>query len=425
MKVAPLLITKSLFIIGSLLLIGITSYIFVSSNFRPIKIGILHSLTGNLSFSEKPVVDAELMAIDEINASGGVLGRKLIPIVADGKSDDATFAKEAERLIKEEKVAAIIGCWTSSSRKAITPIIQKNNNLLIYPVSFEGMEDSPYIMCTGATQNQQIIPAALWSFYNLGKRFFLVGSESIFSRLTTQILKDTLESVDAEILGEHFLLVGSQEVGPMLDAILKAKPDVILNSLHGITNLAFFKELRKRGITPEKIPVMTISSVSEVEFAHIGSDAMAGDYVTASYFQSIEREENTIFVTNFKKKYGKDRVISESEEAGYYSVYLWAQTAQIAQTSRACHVRKYLNDRALNAPEGIIYSDFKYLNMWKMTYVGKLRSDGQFTIVWNSQKAIQPILFPIFKSPQEWKDLERDFYEQWGKQWTKVGPSKN
>lgn len=386
----------------------------------PIKIGILHSLTGSLALSEKPIIDAELMAIDEINAAGGLLKRKIVPIIVDGKSDEAIFAQEAQRLIEKEKVAMIIGCWSSSSRKMVQPIVEKFDSILIYPVSYEGLEESKNILNTGATQNQQIVPAVLWSLYNLGKRFFLAGSENIFSHMTNEIIKVTLASTDAQIVGQNYLLVGSTTASSTIDAIIKAQPEVIINTLHGVTNLAFFKELRARGITPEKIPVMTISSVSEVEFSHIGSDAMAGDYVTANYFQSIDREENTTFVTNYKKKYGQDRVVSESEEAAYVGIYFWADAVREAHTSEPSKVKNHLFNRVFNGPSGIMYTDNHILNTWKMIYVGKLRSDGQFTIVWGSQKQVQPVNFPPFLQPEKWEHLMNEFYELWGNRWSKI-----
>ena len=166
---------------------------------------------------------------------------------------------------------------------------------------------------------------------------------------------------------------------------------------------------------------MSMSSVSETEFAKIGSDAMAGDYVTASYFQSIDREENSTFVARFKNKYGADRVVSEAVESGYVSVHLWAQAVSLAKVDDAITVKKHLLNRVFNAPSGIVYVDNKTLDVWKMVFVGKLRSDGQFTIVWNSKKQIQPFNYPIFKEKAAWDTLVSNFYEQWGKKWSRIG----
>ncbi len=386
---------------------------------QPIKIGILHSITGSQSMSEKPLIDAEIMAIDEINQQGGIIGRKIIPIIKDGKSDEKIFAAQAESLIKDEKVDAIIGCWTSASRKAVKAVVEKYDNLLIYPVSYEGIEDSSHILYTGATQNQQITVCALWSFYNLGKKFFLVGSDYIFSRTANQIIKNVVACVNAEIVGEDYILLGAADVTGMVAKILAANPDIIINTIQGESNVAFFKELRERGITSEKIPVMSISSVTEVEFAQIGNSAMAGDYVTASYFQSLETEQNANFVSQFKQKYGPARVLNEACEAGYIGVHFWAQAISDAKSSQANQVRKYLHDRVLSAPSGIVYTDHESFNTWKMVYVGKLRADGQFSIIWDSKKTIKPVNYPIFKEKESWDQFIKDLYESWGNRWSR------
>jgi urea transport system substrate-binding protein len=399
----------------SLLLLAYFSYIRITN---PIKIGILHSLTGSQAFSEKPMVDAELMAIDEINQRGGLLNRSLVAVLADGKSDEKVFAQEAERLIQEEKVSAIIGCWTSATRKAVKPVVEKHDNLLVYPVSYEGLEDSPNIFYVGANQNQQIVPSVVWSYYNLGKRFFLVGSDYIFSHAANAIVKATLSSMQGELLGEDYILLGSTDVKQMVIRIKEAQPDVILNTIQGESNLAFFKELRAQGLTPEKTPVMSVSSVSETEFAQIGASAMAGDYVTATYFQSIERDPNVLFISNFKKRYGSDRVISESIESAYVGTHLWAQAVQVAHNDKAVDVKKHLTNRVLNAPGGIVYSDNSMHDMWKMVFVGKLRSDGQFSIIWNSEKQVQPLNYPIFTEKKKWDEFISNLYQQWGGSWS-------
>lgn len=407
-------------LLGLACLLAIIIYYFRFKAYSPIKIGILHSLTGSLAISEKAIANAELMAIDEINAHGGINKRKIMPIIVDGKSDENVFAREAERLIKEEKVAAIIGCWTSASRKMVKDVVEKYDNLLIYPVAFEGVEESPNILYTGTTQNQQVIPAALWSFYNLGTKFFLIGSEEIYSHVLHAIIKDALASVGAQIADERYIPLSESNVDSVIDAILAAKPDVIINSIEGEINATFFKGLRAKGITPEKIPVMSIAGINETEVASLGAGAMAGDYLIASYFQSLESEQNTAFVARFKKKYGAESMVSESCEAGYIGIHIWAQALRHAGSIDMKVLRNHLHNRVFNAPEGIVYTDNISLNMWKMIYVGRLRSDGQFTIVWDSKKTIQPLNFPLFKPKSVWEKFINDLYESWGKRWSKI-----
>lgn len=385
-----------------------------------VKIGILHSLSGSQAISEKPMVDAELMAIEEINAQKKFLKYTIVPVIADGKSDEIIFAQEAERLITQEKVSAIIGCWTSASRKAVKDVVEKHNNLLIYPVSYEGIEDSPNILYLGANQNQQIVPSVLWSFLNLGKRFFLVGSDYIYSHVANEIIKKVLNAVKGTVLGEEYILLGSNDVKPMVQAIVNAKPDVIINTIQGESNIAFFNALRSANITPEVIPVMSISSMSETEFAQIGNDAMSGDYVTASYFQSIDRDENIQFVQRFRKKYGSKRVISEAVETAYNGIYIWAQAIAVTQSYAPEIVKKHLFNKVFNAPSGIVYTDSNTLDLWKMIYVGKLRSDGQFTIVWDSKKQVQPFNYPVFSDKAVWNRFVTNLYESWGRAWSRT-----
>jgi len=346
---------------------------------KPIKVGILHSLSGTMAISEKSVADATLMAIEEINEKGGLLGRKIKPVLFDGKSDWPTFAKEAERLILEEKVSVVFGCWTSASRKTVKPIFEKYDHLLFYPVQYEGLEISPNIIYTGAAPNQQIIPAVKWAFDNLGKKFFLVASDYVFPRSANTIIKDQVAALRGEILGEEYLLLGSDAVEDIVAKIIAAQPDVILNTINGDTNLAFFKELRKQAITPEEIPVMSFS-IAEKELSVMGAKEGAGNYASWNYFQSIDTENNHSFVRRFKEKYGQDQVTDDPMEAGYFGVHLWAQAVEEAETDDVTAVLKAILNQSFKAPEGMVYVEPENNHVWKTVRVGKIKEDGQFDI---------------------------------------------
>jgi urea transport system substrate-binding protein len=253
--------TKKQLLISSIIIlciiIPITYYIIKNKSYTSstIKIGILHSLTGNLAISERPVADATLLAIKEINAAGGILGKQIEAILVDGKSDEQIFKQEAERLITQEHVATLFGCWTSPSRIVVKEIVEKYNSLLFYPVQFEGLENSPHVVYTSNTPNQQLIPGVAWCMQHLGKKFFLVGSD----RLVHEILKDVITAYNGTIVGEEYLALGDTNVDPIMEKITKIKPDVILNNIEGEPNIAFFNELRRRNVTPEKIPTMSFS----------------------------------------------------------------------------------------------------------------------------------------------------------------------
>jgi len=381
-----------------------------------IKVGILHSLTGTMAISEAAVKDATLLAIEELNRRGGVLGRKVEAVVADGRSDWPTFAKEAERLITREKVCVVFGCWTSASRKTVKPVFERHKHLLFYPVQYEGLEQSPHIIYTGAAPNQQIIPAVKWSFDNLGKRFFLVASDYVFPRSANEIIKDQAGTLGASIVGEEYILLGSTEVQPVVDKIIEAQPDVILNTINGDTNVAFFAALRKAGITPAKIKTVSFS-IAENELQSMGAEQMVGDYAAWNYFQSVSTPENRRFIRSFKKRFGESRVTSDAMEAAYFGVFLWAQAVTESGSTKVAEYRAALADQSFAAPEGLVYIDNRNNHTWKTVRIGKIRRDGQFNIVWKSDKPVQPVPYPATRSRMEWEAFLTKLYQGWGRKW--------
>ena len=376
-----------------------------------------------MAASEIPVKDAVLMAVEEINASGGLLGRKVETVVLDGASDESTFARQAERLIGQEKVCTVFGCWTSASRKTVKPIFEKKNHLLIYPLQYEGLEQSPNIVYTGAAPNQQILPAVTWSATHLGKRFFLVGSDYVFPRTANAIIRDHARALGAEVVGEEYLLLGSTDAASVVEKIKTARPDVILNTINGDSNVAFFRALREAGIRPDKIPTMSFS-VAEQELLKLDKQAMAGDYATWSYFQSIDEFPNQQFVKRFKKRFGTRRVTDDPIEAAYFGVKLWAQAVGDSGSDKVEAIRRAIRRQSLRAPEGIVTVDYETQHTWKMVRIGKIRSDGQFETVWHSQRAIRPTPFPGYRSRPEWEKFVDDLYVGWGEHWANPGPSK-
>jgi urea transport system substrate-binding protein len=374
---------------------------------KTIKIGILHSLTGYLAISEKPVSDASLLAIKEINAAGGVLGRKIEPLLVDGKSDENVFAAEAKRLITEDKVAAIFGCWSSPSRIMVKDVVEKYNSLLFYPVQFEGLENSPHVVYTSNTPNQQVIPGVTWCIQHLGKVFFIVGSDPLLHT----IIKDIVYAYGGTVVGEEMLALGDTHVDKIVDKIIAAKPDVILNDIEGAPNTTFFDKLREKGITPEKIPSMSFS-VSEPELNIFKADSMTGDYATWSYFQSIDNRENKTFIKKIQTAYGKDHDIGDAMEAAYYSIYLWKQAVEKAQSINTDLVSTALHDQAFDAPQGLIHIAENSLQAWQNVRIGKIRSDKQFTILWSTEKAIKPLPYPPTRTKEEWDKLRLDLSEK-------------
>lgn len=385
-----------------------------------IKVGVLHSLTGTMAISEKSVRDATLMAIEEINDKGGVLGRKVTPVVVDGKSDWPTFAQEAENLITREKVSVVFGCWTSASRRMVKPVFEKHNHLLFYPVQYEGLEQSPNIVYTGAAPNQQIIPAVKWAFDKGWKKPFLVASDYVFPRAANEIIKAQVAALRGKVVGEEYILLGSSDVKSAVAHIVASRPDVIFNTINGDTNVAFFNALRAAGITPDKIPTISFS-IAEDELRSTNPQTMAGDYAVWNYFQSISTPENKEFVARFKQKYGQDRVTDDPMEAAYFGVYLWSQAVKDAGTDEVGAVRKAIANQTFSAPEGLVTVDSENQHTWKAVSVGRIKNDGQFEIVWTSAKPVRPVPFPIYKTQAEWEKFLENLYTGWGNSWANPG----
>ncbi|MER5620639.1 MULTISPECIES: urea ABC transporter substrate-binding protein [unclassified Streptosporangium] len=354
-----------------------------------IKVGILHSLSGTMAISEVTVRDAELLAIEEINAAGGVLGKKLVPVVEDGASDWPTFAEKATKLIRQDKVATTFGGWTSASRKAMLPVFERSKALLWYPVQYEGLESSPYIFYTGATTNQQIIPGLDYLKEQGKKKIFLVGSDYVFPRTANKIIKAYAAANDMEILGEEYTPLGHTEYSTLTNKVLQAKPDAVFNTLNGDSNVAFFKQLNSAGVTAEKMPVLSVS-VAEEEVKGIGVDNIAGHPVAWNYYQTTENAANEKFVAAFKAKYGADKVTSDPMEAGYNAVYLWAEAVKKAGSVEVEAVRKAAGGIALDRPEGLVTIDGENQHMYKTARIGVIQPDGLIKEVWNSGQPIKP-----------------------------------
>ena len=362
---------------------------------EPIKIGVLHSLTGTMSISEISVKDGTLLAVEEINAAGGVLGRPLEAVIEDGASDLQTFAQKAKQLLLEAQVAVVFGCWTSASRKAVQPAFAHGSGLLFYPVQYEGLEQCPNIFYTGAAPNQQIVPGVNYLLAQGKRKIFLLGSDYIFPRTANQIVKAQLAALGGELAGEVYLPLGSKEVGEAIADILAVKPDAILNTLNGDSNVAFFLHLREAGLKPEDLPVMSVS-VAEEEVRTIGPSNIAGHLVVWNYFQTVDTPENRKFVKAYKARYGENRVTDDPIEAAYLGVYLWKQAVEKAGSTDVVKVRAAAKNIEFAAPSGKVKIDAQTQHTWKTVRIGKVRLDGQIEEIWNSGAPVRPD--PFLKS---------------------------
>lgn len=384
----------------------------------PIRVGVLHSLTGTMAVSEKPVVDATLLAIDEINAHGGLLGRKVEAVVADGGSDGPTFAREAERLISEEHVAAIFGCWTSASRKQVKPVVERHHALLFYPVQYEGLEASPDIIYLGAAPNQQIIPAVSWAIDRFGPRLYLIGSDYVFPRVAGWLIHRQALALGAEVVGERYLPLGSRDVAQAVAEIQRLAPSVVVNTINGDSNAAFFHALHQAGITATRTPVLSFS-VGEATLASLpdGEDAV-GHYAAWNYFESIDSPANRTFVAAFRARYGAGRRVSDPMEAAWVGVHLWAQAVAAARSIDPQIVRESVRHQSMMAPEGVVAIDHATGHAWRRVRIGRLTSAHRFEILWSSSNAVRPDPWPALAPRSAADSLLAALQRAWGGRWS-------
>jgi urea transport system substrate-binding protein len=358
-----------------------------------IKVGLLHSLSGTMAISEKSVVDAEQLAIEEINKAGGVLGKQIIPIVEDGKSDWPTFNEKAKKLIDQDKVATVFGCWTSSSRKAVLETFETKKHMLWYPVQYEGQECSQNVFYTGAAPNQQIEPSVEWLLKTYpGKPFFLVGSDYVFPKTANSIIRAQLAAKGGKVVGEEYIPLGNNEVSSVIAKIKKALPQggIIYNSLNGDTNVAFFKQLQGAGMGPDKYPSMSVS-IAEEEVQAIGTKYLKGHFAAWNYFQTVDTPASKKFADAFKAKFGAKRVVNDPMEAAYTMVYLWKQAVEKAKTYEDLEkVRAAAIGQSFEAPNGKVVMNANH-HISKIVRIGKVRDDGLFEIVNSTPAAVEPV----------------------------------
>ena len=356
---------------------------------KTVKVGLLHSLTGTMSISEIGVRDAELLAIKELNAAGGVLGCQIKAVEEDGKSNPRMFAEKAKKLLEEDKVAAIFGCWTSDSRKAVKPILEEDYGLLWYPVQYEGFEASPNIMYMGAAPNQQVVPAIDFCAKNIGKRMYLLGSDYIFPRTANEIIKAQLKNLGGECAAEVYVPMHESDFAQVIKDIKRLKPDVIINTLNGNSNQSFFSQLKYSGIDAEDIPVMSFS-VSDSEIKTIGADKLRGHYVAWNYFESTATAKNTRFVSEYKKEFGSNKAVGDPEEAAYIAVNLWAAACTRAGSFEVEPVRIAAKGLSCIAPEGIVTIEGSNQHLNKITRIGKINDQGQIDELYASPEPVRP-----------------------------------
>jgi len=356
-----------------------------------IKIGILHSLSGTIAIIETSLHNAELLAIEEINAKGGVLGKKLVPVVEDPQSLVQVFAEKSKKLLLEDKVAAVLGCYTSASRQSVLPVFEEYNGLLLYPTLYEAQECSKNCFYTGAVPNQQLDDFVPWIIKNLGrKKFYMLGSNYIYPKETNREVKALLEKHGGENVGEEYAPLGHTEFATIINNIAGSGAEIVFSDLVGDSIVAFYKQFKQFGLTPDDLPICT-PITTEQETAAMGPENAAGHYTSFNYFQTVDTPENKAFVERYKAKYGANQVTNAVMEAAYFQTYLLAQAIEkVKGTDTDALIYEGLPGQEFKAPQGPVKIDEKNHHTWLWARIGKAREDGQFDIVWTSQDRIRP-----------------------------------
>jgi urea transport system substrate-binding protein len=353
-----------------------------------VKLGFLNSTSGAMAISEQTVRDSLLLAASEINAAGGISGKQIKFIEEDGQSEPTIFAEKINKLLTEDKVAAVFGGWTSASRKAMLPVVEGANGLLFYPVQYEGLEASKNIYYTGATTNQQIIPAMDFLKSKGVKTLFLAGSDYVFPRTANKIIKQYAKVLGIEIVGEEYVPLSSDDWTTQVAKIAAAKPDFVFNTINGSSNVGFIKAYDQAGLGATKSPIISVS-IAEEEAPSMGVN-LTGQYAAWNYFQSVSSPTNATFIKAFKAKYSEKRPTSDPMEAAYTSLYLYKNMVEKAKSFCVDAVNASSGGVTFDAPEGTVTINGENHHIAKTGLIGQINADNQFDVVWSSKTPIEP-----------------------------------
>ncbi len=369
-----------------------------------IKVGVLHSLSGTMSISETVLKDVALMTIEEINAKGGVLGKKLEPVVVDPASNWPLFAEKAKQLIAQDKVAVMFGCWTSVSRKSVLPVVEELNGLLFYPVQYEGEELSKNVFYTGAAPNQQAIPAVEYLMSKAGggaKRFVLLGTDYVYPRTTNKILRAFLKSkgVADKDIDEKYTPFGHSDYQTIVADIKKfaaGGKTAVISTINGDSNVPFYKELGNQGLKATDVPVVAFS-VGEEELRGVDTKPLVGHLAAWNYFMSLKNPSNEEFKAKWaayaraKKLPGADKPLTNDPmEATYLGIHMWKQAVEKAQSTDTDKVIAAMSGQTYTAPSGFVAKmDEKNHHLHKPVFIGEVKADGQFNVVWKTPSPVQ------------------------------------
>lgn len=369
-----------------------------------------------MAISESVLKNVALMTIEQINASGGVLGRRIEPVVVDPASNWPLYPVKARELLVDYRVAVVFGCWTSVSRKAVLPVFEKYDGLLFYPLQYEGQEISSNIFYTGATPAQQVIPAVEYLLSDAGgsiEQFYLLGTDYVYPRTTNTILRNFLSSkgISGDRIIERYTHFGERDYRKIVGEIRqlsKTGRTAVISTVNGDSNIAFYTELASQEVSAQEVPVMAFS-IGEEELRPLDKETVQGHYAAWSYFMSLENEQNRAFRQSWTN-YARKRLLAgyqqplttDPMEATYIGIMLWKQAVETAGSFETRAVAEAMRGQKMMAPSGfVVHMDRQNHHLHRPVFIGKIRSDGQFDVVWQSQTVRRPVPHnPLFETPE-------------------------
>jgi urea transport system substrate-binding protein len=393
-----------------------------------IKVGIIHSLSGPMATSERCIVDAFQFAIDELNEAGGLLGgRQIEAVIRDGRSNEYEFAREAEDLITRQGVVTLFGGWRSPCRKMMEQVCHRHEHLLLYPTTYEGLEQSPYVVYLGSTPNQAVLPAVKWAFAFLNKRrVFLIGTDGVYSRSVHEIVKDELKALGGTIVGEEYRLLGESNFADVAAQVHQSGADLVVNTACGIGNSSLFRCLREAGVESASVPTISFQiTEEELRTFAVRPEDIAGDYAALGYFQSLASEANQDFVKRFRHRFGASRVVNDPMINAYTGMHLWAAAVRAAGSDDVKAIRQLIVDQQFEGPAGLVRIDHATHHAVRAARIGRTTPDMEFETVWLSPDPILPKPFPDSRGVKDWDDFESELFIGWKNHWRPNAPSRS
>lgn len=365
----------------------------------PIVIGLLNALSGTTARGEAPQVAAARLAVEEINAAGGLLGRPVELRVEDSRADPRTAAAAAERLISVERVVALFGCGSASCRQAVRPVVEAHRHLLFYPAAYEGMEASAHIVYTGPTPNQQALPAADWAMRGFGRRIYLVGTDAAYPRRLGAVLRDFVMLKGGQVLGERYLAPGSQDVGGIMADLMKLQPDLVVSTISGDSNQAFFDALVTAGLTD--LPLLSLHA-AEPEMRAFERGRLDRHFTAWGYLQSLPGPANEAFLARLRQSQGSAVEASDPAVSTYVALQLWAAAVREVGSARTDAVNANVVHQSVTAPHGFAAVDAQTRHLWRQLRIAQVKPGGQLAEVYMVPRYVRPEPWPTFRSTEHW-----------------------